>query len=356
MLLDYYCLFGCFGFCISLMVLGMMIFGVDWGWGVDEIEVCCIFDIYVECGGNFIDIVNNYINGSVEILFGWFVQGQCDWLVIVSKYIFVIVFGDFNNVGNYCKSMLCLVEDSLWWLGIDYFDLLYLYVWDDIIGVDEVMWGFDDLVCSGKVFYVGILDMLVWQIVCMQILVDLCGWLLLVVLQIEYSLIQCSVEYELLLMVDVLGLGVVVWLLLGSGVLIGKYSMVDFVSVEVLLVIFGGLCCSVVLINGVLMLCLLQIVGDVVIIVVDFLYLFVQVVFVWLLQCFGVGVLLIIGVCILMQFEYNLDVLQLVLLVEVLVYFDVISVVVLLFLYDFLWMLLSWMLMSGGIQLWLCGC
>lgn len=252
MSLDHYRLLGRSGLRISPMALGTMTFGADWGWGADEAEARRIFDSYVDRGGNFIDTANNYTNGSAETLLGRFAQGHRDRLVIASKYTLATVPGDPNNAGNHRKSMLRSVEDSLRRLGTDYLDLLYLHAWDDTTTVDEVMRGFDDLVRSGKVLYAGISDTPAWQIARMQTLADLRGWSPLVALQIEYSLIQRSVEHELLPMADALGLGVVAWSPLGSGVLTGKYSTADLASADTLQATPGGSRRSVALINGAL--------------------------------------------------------------------------------------------------------
>ena len=56
----------------------------------------------------------------------------------------------------------------------------------------------DDLVRAGKVLYVGISDTPAWQVSRMQAIADLRGWTPLVALQIEYSLIERTVERDLI--------------------------------------------------------------------------------------------------------------------------------------------------------------
>jgi aryl-alcohol dehydrogenase-like predicted oxidoreductase len=123
--------------------------------------------------------------------------------------------------------MVQSVETSLRRLQSEYIDLLYLHAWDGRTPVEEVMRGFDDLVRAGKVLYVGISDTPAWQIARMQTLADLRGWSPLVALQIEYSLVQRTVERELLPMARELGLGVLPWSPLAGGVLAGKYTRAD---------------------------------------------------------------------------------------------------------------------------------
>jgi aryl-alcohol dehydrogenase-like predicted oxidoreductase len=89
------------------------------------------------------------------------------------------------------------------------------------------MRGFDDLVSAGKIVYAGVSDIPAWQAARMQTLADVRGYAPLVALQIEYSLAQRTVERELIPMARELGMGVVPWSPLASGVLTGKYSERD---------------------------------------------------------------------------------------------------------------------------------
>jgi aryl-alcohol dehydrogenase-like predicted oxidoreductase len=61
----------------------------------------------------------------------------------------------------------------------------------------------------------------------MQTLADMRGWAPFVALQIEWSLVERTVEHELLPMAAALGLGVLPWSPLGGGVLTGKYDRSD---------------------------------------------------------------------------------------------------------------------------------
>jgi aryl-alcohol dehydrogenase-like predicted oxidoreductase len=80
---------------------------------------------------------------------------------------------------------------------------------------------------AGKIVYAGICNTPAWRVAQMQTLADLRGWSPFVALQIEYSLVERSVEYELMPMAQALGLGVLPWSPLGGGILTGKYSRSD---------------------------------------------------------------------------------------------------------------------------------
>ncbi|HEY1101749.1 MAG TPA: aldo/keto reductase [Myxococcota bacterium] len=221
--LDDYRLFGRSGLRVSPLSLGAMTFGRDWGWGADVDVVQQIVDRYIERGGNVIDTANFYTNGTSEEIVGRSIAGRRERLVLATKYSLFTRAGDPNSGGNSRKTMVRAVEDSLRRLGTDFIDLFYLHAWDDTTPVDEVMRGLDDLVRAGKVVYVGISDTPAWQVARMQTLADLRGWAPLIALQIEYSLIERTVERELIPMAAALGLGVTPWSPLGGGVLTGKY-------------------------------------------------------------------------------------------------------------------------------------
>src|SRR5262249_46737 len=89
--------------------------------------------------------------------------------------------------------------------------------------VEEVMRALDDLVRQGKVLYVGISDAPAWWISQANTLASLRGWSPFVGLQIEYSLIERTVERELVPMAKALDLGVTAWPPLSGGGSPGKY-------------------------------------------------------------------------------------------------------------------------------------
>src|SRR3546814_8347446 len=119
------------------------------------------------------------------------------------------------------------VEASLKRLRTDYIDLFYLHMWDKTTPVDEVLRGLDDLVAQGKINYVGISDTPAWQVARMATVADLRGWSRPVALQIEYSLVERTVERALMPMAAALGIGVMPFSPVAMGILTGRYSRAD---------------------------------------------------------------------------------------------------------------------------------
>ena len=218
-----YRLLGNSGLRVSEAALGTMTFGEDWGWGAAKDEARKIYDAFREAGGNFLDTANIYTNGASESFLGEFTEGHRQSVVLGTKYTNALPGTDPNAAGNQRKNMMQSVEASLRRLRTDYIDLYWVHIWDQITPVEEVMRGLDDLVRAGKVLYVGISDAPAWWIAQANTLAHLRGWSPFVGLQIEYSLIERTVERELIPMAKSLNIGVTAWSPLANGVLTGKY-------------------------------------------------------------------------------------------------------------------------------------
>jgi aryl-alcohol dehydrogenase-like predicted oxidoreductase len=218
-----YRLLGNSGLRVSEAALGTMTFGDDWGWGAAKDESRKVYEAFREVGGNFVDTANLYTNGTSESFLGEFMQGHRHSIVMATKYTNAVPGTDPNAAGNHRKSMMQAVEASLKRLRTDYIDLYWVHVWDQITPVEEVMRGLDDLVRQGKVLYVGISDAPAWWIAQANTLAHLRGWSPFIGLQIEYSLIERTVERELIPMAKALNLGLTAWAPLSNGVLTGKY-------------------------------------------------------------------------------------------------------------------------------------
>ena len=218
-----YRLLGNSGLRVSEAALGTMTFGDEWGWGSPKAEAQKVYETYREAGGNFIDTANFYTGGTSEKFVGEFIKGHRDSVVLATKYSNAEPGNDPNAAGNHRKSMMQAVDASLKRLQTDYIDLYWVHIWDGITPVEEVMRGLDDIVRQGKVLYVGISDAPAWWVAQANTLAALRGWTQFTGLQIEYSLIERTVERELIPMAKALNVGVLAWSPLAGGVLSGKY-------------------------------------------------------------------------------------------------------------------------------------
>ena len=219
-----YRLLGPSGLRVSELCLGTMTFGEEWGWGASKEESRRIFDAYVAAGGNFIDTANRYTEGASERFVGEFVAAERERFVVATKYTLFSRKGDPNSAGNHRKNLVQSLEASLKRLRLDCVDLYWVHAWDYLSPVDEVMRALDDVVRAGKALYVGISDTPAWIVSRAHTLAELRGWTSFAGIQIEYSLIQRTVERELLPMARALDLAVTAWGPIGGGVLSGKYN------------------------------------------------------------------------------------------------------------------------------------
>jgi aryl-alcohol dehydrogenase-like predicted oxidoreductase len=219
-----YRLLGNSGLRVSELALGAMTFGTETGFGVDKAESRRVYDRFREAGGNFIDTANVYAGGTSEKFLGEFVAGERERLVLATKYTGPTRSRDVNAAGNSRKNMMDSVHASLERLNTDYIDLYWVHARDYLTPIEEVLRGLDDLVRAGKVLYVGVSDTPAWVVSQANTIAHFRGWSPFVGLQIRYSLVDRTVERELLPMARALDLAVTPWGIVGSGVLTGKYN------------------------------------------------------------------------------------------------------------------------------------
>jgi aryl-alcohol dehydrogenase-like predicted oxidoreductase len=225
--LDHYVTLGRSGLRVSPLCLGAMTFGEDLGWGSSVEESQQIIDRYLELGGNFIDTANFYTRSHSEKIIGDHIgrhPARRDRAVIATKFSGNLYPGDPNGGGSGRKALINACENSLRRLQTDYIDLYWLHMWDVNTPIDETMAALDDLVRAGKVRYLGVSDTPAWKIVEANLLARFRGWSPFVGLQIEYSLLERTVEQELVPMATEFGLGITPWSPLKGGVLSGKYT------------------------------------------------------------------------------------------------------------------------------------
>jgi len=219
-----YKLFGKSGLRVSELALGTMTFGEEWGWGVNKEESKKVFDMYANAGGNFIDTANRYTEGTSEEYVGEFIKADRDHFVVATKYTLFTRRDDPNFSGNHRKNMMQALDASLKRLNTDFIDLYWLHAWDYTTPEEEILRAFDDMIRAGKIHYIGVSDTPAWIVSRMNAIAELRGWTQFVGLQIKYSLLERTVERELLPMARKLDMAVTPWAALGGGILSGKYN------------------------------------------------------------------------------------------------------------------------------------
>ncbi len=218
-----YRLLGRTGLRVSELCLGTMMFGQRRGVPSDE-EADAIIRRFAESGGNFIDTANAYAGGESERLVGRLVASDRDRWVLATKYALTSDPDDPNAGGSHRKSLRRAVDASLRRLGTDYIDLYWLHIWDSYTPVEEVVGALDDLVRSGKVLYVGVSNAPAWLVSRAVTLAEERGLTPFSAIQVPYSLVERTVERELLPAARALDLAVTSYAPLGGGLLTGRYG------------------------------------------------------------------------------------------------------------------------------------
>ncbi|WP_375435817.1 aldo/keto reductase [uncultured Hymenobacter sp.] len=213
------------GLVVSPLALGTMTFGTPrWGSPDEVSEV--IFQAYVEAGGNFIDTADVYAGGRSEELLGGYIAARRlrDQLVLATKFSFNTSPGNPHAGGNGRKNIYQSLESSLKRLRTDYVDLYWLHAWDMVTPVEEVLQTLGDLVRAGKIRYFGFSDMPAWYATKAATLAAVHAIPGPIAMQLEYSLVQRSIEQEYVPAARECGLGITPWSPLAAGFLAGKYQ------------------------------------------------------------------------------------------------------------------------------------
>ena len=233
-LTDYVTL-GRSGLRVSPFCLGTMTFGEDWGWGSSPAESASILGRFLGRGGNFIDTANVYTKGHSEAIIGEAIgsnRSRRDRIVLATKFFGNLYPGDPNGGGAGRKSVVSACEQSLRRLKTDYIDLYWMHAWDRHTPMGETVRALDDLVRAGKVRYIGFSDTPAWKVVEAQMFARQYGMAPVTAIQISYSLVERTVEGDLIPMAQEFGLGVTPWSPLAGGVLSGKYTRDNASSVK----------------------------------------------------------------------------------------------------------------------------
>ncbi len=214
------------GLVVSPFALGTMTFGGQ-RWGATAQASAEIFNAYIDAGGNFIDTADVYADGLSEQLVGSYIaeRGLRDQVVLATKFAFY--GGQNQNVnagGNGRKNIQRAIEGSLRRLRTDYIDLYWLHVWDQVTPVEEVLQTLGDLVRAGTIRYFGFSNQPAWYAARAATLAAAHAIPGPIAMQLEYSLVERSIEREYIPAARECGLGIAAWSPLAAGFLAGKYQ------------------------------------------------------------------------------------------------------------------------------------
>jgi len=210
---------GSTGIQVSPLCLGTLMFG---DWGNPDAEDCArIVHRALDCGVNFIDTADRYALGNSEEIVGRALVGRRDEVVLATKVGYPMG-DDPNHRGASRRWIVRAVEDSLRRLQTDYIDLYQIHRPDYATPLDETLGALTDLVRSGKVRAIGSSTFPPSMVAEAYWRAERRGVERFATEQPPYSLLQRSIESELLPVTQRYGMGVLVWSPLSQGWLTGK--------------------------------------------------------------------------------------------------------------------------------------
>lgn len=219
-----YIQFGTAGVRVSRIALGMGLRGQG-----DEAEVERLILTAFDRGVNLFDCANVYglmddraYAGRSEEILGRALRSRRDDVVITSKVAGAIGPGP-NDQGTSRYHIMREVERSLHRLGTDRIDVYLLHHFDPATPLEEQLRALENLVHQGKIRYVGVCNYQAWQVCRAMWLQERLGLAPLIAVQNPYSLMNRALEVEMFPLVRSLGLGIMAYAPLATGLLSGVY-------------------------------------------------------------------------------------------------------------------------------------
>jgi aryl-alcohol dehydrogenase-like predicted oxidoreductase len=195
---------------------------------VDADGVTTILDTAQDAGITLLDTADIYgiEPGASEQLIGDALRGRRDDFVVATKFGMDMrgANGADHGVRGSRAYVRRAVEASLRRLRIDHIDLYQLHAPDPVTPIEETLSALDDLVHEGKVRYVGCSNLAGWQIADAAWTARTAGLTPFVSAQNRYSLLDRSVEAEVVPAAAEFGLGLLPFFPLEYGLLTGKYT------------------------------------------------------------------------------------------------------------------------------------
>ena len=178
----------------------------------------------LDAGISSFDTADVYANGAAESVLGEILKGERrESLEIFTKVYWPTGPKGHNDVGLSRKHIAESIDASLRRLRTDYVDLFQMHAPDPQTPIAETLSALDELVHEGKVRYIGCSNFAGWQVADAAWTAETKGLEPFVSAQNRYSLLDRSVEDELVPACERFGLGMLPFFPLEYGLLTGKY-------------------------------------------------------------------------------------------------------------------------------------
>ena len=211
------------GLAVSVVGLGCNNFGRR----IDRDASHAVVDTAITAGVTFFDTADSYGTppGTSEQFLGEALKGHRDDVIVATKFGHDLRGANGPDWGarGSRRYVLRAVEASLRRLNTDWIDLYQLHYPDEETPVEETLATLTDLVKEGKVRYIGCSNVAGWQVADAAWTASFAGLAGFISVQNEYSLLDRSIEAEVVPACERFGLGVLPYFPLAQGLLTGKF-------------------------------------------------------------------------------------------------------------------------------------
>jgi aryl-alcohol dehydrogenase-like predicted oxidoreductase len=187
----------------------------NFGRRVDRAGTRAVVEAALDAGVTLLDTADVYGDGKSEEYLGEILEGRRDGVVLATK------FG--HDDGGSPEAVRRSIEASLRRLRTEWVDLYQYHRHDGVTPLEETLGALDELVREGKVRHVGSSNLQAAQVADADRIARERGLARFVSAQNRYSLLERDAERELLPGCERLGIGVLPYYPLASGLLTGKY-------------------------------------------------------------------------------------------------------------------------------------
>jgi aryl-alcohol dehydrogenase-like predicted oxidoreductase len=207
---------------VSVVGLG----GNNFGGRIGPEETRAVVDAALESGVNFIDTADIYGGrGGSEKILGEVLEGRREQVILATKFGMDMrgANGDPAGSPGSAPYVRQACEASLRRLRTDTIDLYQYHQPDRDTPIEETLGALDELVREGKVRYTGCSNFNAGQLLEAERAAHNAGFVHFVSIQNEYSLLWREIERDVVPVCERLGVAVVPYFPLASGLLTGKY-------------------------------------------------------------------------------------------------------------------------------------
>ena len=196
----------------------------NFGGRIDYEQSLAVLDEAIEQGITLVDTADIYSQGGSEEFIGRALEGRRDAVLVATKFGKPMNENPSGSRGS-PEYVRWAVEGSLRRLRSDYIDVYQMHEPDPSTPIEQTLGVLDQLVREGKVRWIGSSNFSPAQVEEADRIARDRDLTRFVAAQNEYSLVRREAEEELLPLCDSLGIGVLPYFPLASGLLTGKHPV-----------------------------------------------------------------------------------------------------------------------------------